>query len=262
MSIAFALYANDELRAMTKNHRSRDSAVIMSSVVPSLKCSCSGSPPIFRKGKNCNGWFVRERSGASRELCPQPDPKDPNGPCNILELLVTNILVRKVNTSIDLLEDFARHTDAARFRNALDASCHVYSVPIDACLVENHLSDVDPDTELHSALGINARIALGHLGLDGHGTLDCIHHTSELGEYSVPSRVDDAAAELANHWQDDRLMPLEFAHCAQLVCRLSAECQLPTHAPQQNKAWDPVHHHLPGDSHLSLKLEVPGHYGI
>jgi hypothetical protein len=35
------------LRAMTKNHRMRDSAVMISSTIPSAKYSCSGSPLMF-----------------------------------------------------------------------------------------------------------------------------------------------------------------------------------------------------------------------
>ena len=41
---------NEELRAITKNQRSLDSAVMMSSLIPSEKYSCSGSPLIFVKG--------------------------------------------------------------------------------------------------------------------------------------------------------------------------------------------------------------------
>ena len=40
----------DELRAMTKNQRSFDSAVMMSSLMPSEKYSCSGSPLMLVNG--------------------------------------------------------------------------------------------------------------------------------------------------------------------------------------------------------------------
>ena len=39
-----------ELRAMTKSQRMRDSAVMISSTMPSAKYSCSGSPLILAKG--------------------------------------------------------------------------------------------------------------------------------------------------------------------------------------------------------------------
>jgi hypothetical protein len=41
---------NEELRAMTKNQRSLDNAVMMSSLIPSEKYSCAGSSLILVKG--------------------------------------------------------------------------------------------------------------------------------------------------------------------------------------------------------------------
>jgi len=45
------LYVKLELRAMTNSHRMRESAVMISSTMPSAKYSCSGSPLIFWKGR-------------------------------------------------------------------------------------------------------------------------------------------------------------------------------------------------------------------
>src|SRR5437764_6437500 len=53
---------NDELRAMTKNQCSFDRAVMMSSVMPSAKYSCSASPLIFTNGSTA-------RDGRSEALC-------------------------------------------------------------------------------------------------------------------------------------------------------------------------------------------------
>ena len=44
---SWPLYVKLELRAMTNSHRMRDSAVMISSTMPSTKYSCSGSPLIF-----------------------------------------------------------------------------------------------------------------------------------------------------------------------------------------------------------------------
>ncbi len=49
----------DELRAITKNQRSLDSAVMMSSLMPSEKYSCSGSPLMLMKGRTA----IAGRSG-------------------------------------------------------------------------------------------------------------------------------------------------------------------------------------------------------
>ena len=48
--VAVPLYVNDELRAITARFDSCDRSVMMSSEIPSLKYSCSGSPLMFSNG--------------------------------------------------------------------------------------------------------------------------------------------------------------------------------------------------------------------
>ena len=61
------------------------------------------------------------------------------------------------------------------------------------------------------AICIDRGVALGHGLLDRDRALDRIHDAGELGEDAVAGRVDDAAAVLADHRQDDRLVRLEVA---------------------------------------------------
>src|SRR5258707_15237777 len=62
MCTALPLYVNEELRAITKNQRSFDSAVIMSPLIPSEKYSCSGSPLMLMKGSTA----IAGRSGSGK----------------------------------------------------------------------------------------------------------------------------------------------------------------------------------------------------
>ena len=58
-------YWKDELRAMTNSVRKRDSSVMMSSVMPSLKYRCSGSSLRLR-----NGSTAIEGLAAASAACP------------------------------------------------------------------------------------------------------------------------------------------------------------------------------------------------
>ena len=62
MGTDFPLYMNEELRAMMKNQRSFDSAVMRSSLMPSEKYSCSGSPLKLMNGRTA----MAGRSGSGR----------------------------------------------------------------------------------------------------------------------------------------------------------------------------------------------------
>jgi len=44
-----------------------------------------------------------------------------------------------------------------------------------------------------------------------------VHDAAELGEDAVAGGVDDATAVLPDHWQHDRLVPLQVAHGAGFV---------------------------------------------
>ena len=57
MSIARSLSVKDELRAITKNQCHLDNEVMISSVIPSAKYSCSGSSLIFEKGSTAIEGF-------------------------------------------------------------------------------------------------------------------------------------------------------------------------------------------------------------
>jgi hypothetical protein len=64
--MALPLYAKLELRAMTKGQRMRESAVMISSTMPSAKYSCSGSPLMFWNGSTAiDGLSGRGRAGGA-----------------------------------------------------------------------------------------------------------------------------------------------------------------------------------------------------
>src|SRR6516164_9398714 len=65
--------------------------------------------------------------------------------------------------------------------------------------------------------GLDCRIALCHCGLNCNRTFDGIHNTGELGKNAITSRINDAPAELADHWKHNCLMVFEVAHRARLI---------------------------------------------
>jgi hypothetical protein len=60
----FPLWTNTALREITSSSRKRESSVMMSSVSPSTKNSCSGSPLILSNGKTAIEGFLTLTGGA------------------------------------------------------------------------------------------------------------------------------------------------------------------------------------------------------
>ena len=122
-----ALVLKAELRAMTNSSENRDSSVMMSSVMPSLKYSCSGSPLRFVKGstaieglsgsdsgvflaaaRRCGRWAIRRdrraRAAAMFLSCCRPKS------LQVRSILPPNLVV-----------DLARDADAARLSDRFQA---------------------------------------------------------------------------------------------------------------------------------------------
>ena len=68
---AFGREVNDELRAITNSHDTRDRPVIRSSASPSAKYACSGSPLMFSNGSTATDGPSRHRRRRPMDL-PQP----------------------------------------------------------------------------------------------------------------------------------------------------------------------------------------------
>src|SRR5215510_10404608 len=77
-STALPLYVKLELRAITNSDLKRDSAVMMSSTIPSVKYSCSGSPLMFWKGRTAIEGLSGRASCSTDDgcLCSYEDSRD------------------------------------------------------------------------------------------------------------------------------------------------------------------------------------------
>src|SRR5258708_4416804 len=64
--MGFPFHVKIEFRAMTYRTRNRESSVMIATVTPSLKYSCSGSPDMLVKGNTAiEGWSGNSKDGAA-----------------------------------------------------------------------------------------------------------------------------------------------------------------------------------------------------
>jgi hypothetical protein len=68
-----------ELRAMTESHLIRESAVMISSTMPSTKYSCSGSPLMFVKGNTAIDGLSGSGGSAAPTRAPSALPSPAPG---------------------------------------------------------------------------------------------------------------------------------------------------------------------------------------
>ena len=115
-----------ELRAITNSHLIRDSAVMMSSTMPSTKYSCSGSPLIFWNGKTAiDGLSGSASAGvalAGAAAAVSLHAIDAHRPGDVLDLLLAQILEGEVELVAHLVAHHAADADAARLGQGLPAA--------------------------------------------------------------------------------------------------------------------------------------------
>src|SRR3990172_8698232 len=121
---------------MTKRLAIFERAGMMSSVIPSLKYSCSGSPLMLTNGRTAS-------EGG------EPYPVHPHGLRDVLDGLLAEILVAKPDLALDLIIGRAREADAARLSEAFHPRRYVDSVAVDPLPFDDHIAQVDADAELH-----------------------------------------------------------------------------------------------------------------
>ena len=152
---------------------SRDSAVVMSSVMPSAKNSCSGSALMLSNGSTAiDGRSGSGQRGPFRRCAPLPpsQPVDPDGPLDVLELPLAEVLEVAAELALEVVVGRARDHHAARLGELLEAGGDVHPVAVEVAVgLADHVAEVDADPEADALLFGHARLALGHALLDQDG---------------------------------------------------------------------------------------------
>jgi hypothetical protein len=108
-----------------------------------------------------------------------------------------------------------RDADAARFGQVFEPRRDVHGVAIEVLAVDDHVAEVDPDTEMDAPVVRNIGVALDHALLHLDRPTHRFDRAGKLNEDAVAGRLDDAAAAPGDAGVDQiapaRLEPSEGA---------------------------------------------------
>src|ERR1700687_939280 len=157
MSAALPLYVKLELRAITNSDLKRDSAVMMSSTMPSAKYSCSGSPDMFWNGStaieglsgSARGWTVSTFCRHCRRRRVRINSTTPRAHRlgNILQRLQTHIVEGNIDFAADLALGVIGDADASGFRDPFQTRGDVDAIAKNIVVVDDDVADVNADAE-------------------------------------------------------------------------------------------------------------------
>src|SRR6516225_5818382 len=133
---------------MTKSQRIRESAVMISSTMPSAKYSCSESPLILAKGNTAIDGLSRERQGSGRHrLIPGCDSEDAHRPYNVLELLLADVIKDEVELARSILLHARGNAHSNGLGQAFEPRRDVDAVAKDVAILDDDVAHVDANAE-------------------------------------------------------------------------------------------------------------------
>jgi len=109
--------------------------------------------------------------------------------------LLANISELDINLASDLIENLSRKTYATRFSDCFETGSDVHAIAIETGIIEDDITLVYANPELHLTRRLNRCIALRHILLDGHRTLECVEDAGKLSENTVASRINYTPAK-------------------------------------------------------------------
>ena len=178
---------------------------MMSSVMPSEKYSCSGSPDMLSKGSTAieggsgsaaalaDAAVACAGCGRRRVAVGMPFPH-PDRPGDVLDADLAAVAEGDVDAVADALVDDRGDADAARLGQRLQARGDVDAVAVDVVAVDDDVAEVDADPQRDAG----RRSAASRLdgALDGERALDRVDDAAELDQRAVADQLDHAALVL------------------------------------------------------------------
>ncbi len=187
---------------------------MMSSVMPSAKNSCSGSPLKLANGKTAiarrsskPAAARRDRSGGNeffRQLGHRAGhPEDFDRSCNVLEVLGAEILEFEIDLVGDLLMDDIRYIDTAGLGQRLDTSRNVDAVPENVAFLGDDVAKIDPDPHRNALFFGQRLVCLCDCIAQGGRTARRLDDIVEIRENYFGGLLEDVSAEFADLRFDD-----------------------------------------------------------
>ena len=144
-----------------------------------------------------NRGFVRQwHRRRYRRFYAKPHAPDMHRPCNVLDLLLAEILEREVELVAHLVVHHPADADATRLRQGFETCRDVDAISIDIVLVEDDVAEIDPDAKFDPLLLRDPSVAVGHRALHFDRAAHRIDNARKFDQQPVAGGLDDASAML------------------------------------------------------------------
>src|SRR5262249_39768632 len=140
-----------------------------------------------QRGLSWRRWALGAGAGVA-------NPVDPYRPCDVLDLLLAQILKDKGQPVADVIMDRIGDKHPAGIGQSLDPRTDVDAVAIEVVALDDHVAEIDADAQLDAVIRRNTRIPLGNRLLHRDCAAHRIDDAGKLDQEAVAGGLDDAAA--------------------------------------------------------------------
>ena len=201
---------------MTGKARQPASIVMMSSVMPSAKNSCSGSPlklangntAIARRSSNPEGSRPvparprRDRRGRPSDLNRRAHAVDADRPPDILQVVRAEILEFVIELVGHMVVGHLGYEDAARLGERLEPGRDIDAVAEDIAVLGDDVAEIDPDPHRKPLLVGHLPIVPAHRVAQSNGAARRLDDAVELDQDEIASVLEDVAVKLGHQRVD------------------------------------------------------------
>jgi len=137
-------------------------------------------------------WQRQRRRRHGRDLA-EPHAKDPHRPCDVLDLLLTQILESDVELVAYLIAHNAVDANSARLGQRFKTRGDVDAIAENVVVLDDDVAEIDADTEYDPLILRRCSVPLGHPALHRDRAGDGLNDARELDQDAVTGGLDDAA---------------------------------------------------------------------
>jgi hypothetical protein len=135
-------------------------------------------------------------------------------PSDVLDLLLAHIFEQIGQLVPDVLPEGSRDTNTIGLGQRFQTRRDVYTVAEDVVLLNDHIAEIDPNSQPDPALFGHVRLTIDHPALDLDRTPDSVHETLKFREQTVTGVLHDAAVVFGylriNQLAEVRLQPVVY----------------------------------------------------
>ena len=214
------------MRAITVRPAIFDKSVMMSSLMPSEKYSCSGSPDILVNGNTAIdaaatfgcGLAALDRGGGRCCRAGVPFP-DTDWPVDIFDIDFAAVLKANVDPIADALVDNRGDADPAGLGERLQARGDVDAIAINVLAFDNDIAKIDTDAQHDDRLRRALIRRRGARPLHRKRAVYRIDHAAKLDDGAIADQLHNTQVAMGGDgWVEDRFsVPLQSSQRARLV---------------------------------------------